>query len=42
MTMESLPFLLFQVGVEKNPFLTPIKKWSNFTGKVFDLEEPDA
>ena len=23
-------------------FLEPGKKWSNETGKVFDIEEPDA
>lgn len=28
--------------VEETNFLTPTKKWSNKTGKVFDLEEPDA
>jgi len=27
---------------EETNFLTPTKKWSNSTGKVFDLEEPDA
>ncbi len=30
------------VGPEETNFLTPTKKWSNGTGKVFDLEEPDA
>ncbi len=30
------------VGPEETNFLTPTKKWSDSTGKVFDLEEPDA
>ncbi len=42
MSIFGLPLLLFSLGAGKNPFLTPDKKWSDETGKVFDIEEPDA
>ena len=34
--------LVARLAVSVNDFLTPDKKWSDKTGKVFDLEEPDA
>lgn len=42
MSIFGLPMILFQVERGRNEFLSPGKVWSNKTGKVYDVEEPDA
>lgn len=37
-----IPLLVARLVTDVNDFLIPDKKWSDKTGKVFDLEEPDA
>jgi len=42
MSLFGLPMILFEPSEPKNDFLIPDKKWSNTTGKVFDVEDPTA